>query len=59
MSSTKLPTRISRISSLGLMLARIGDVSKKQAEVERDKFLAKINKPSVQEKITDGLALAG
>jgi hypothetical protein len=41
------------------MLARIGDVSKKQAEVERDKFLAKINKPSVQEKITDGLALAG
>jgi integrase len=32
-------------------------LSKKQAEVERDKFLTKINKPSVQEKIADGLAL--
>ncbi|HTU48828.1 MAG TPA: tyrosine-type recombinase/integrase [Bryobacteraceae bacterium] len=32
-------------------------LSKKQAEVERDKFLAKINKPTVQEKIGDGLVL--
>jgi integrase len=32
-------------------------LSKKQAEVERDKFLAKINKPTIQEKVTDGLAL--
>ena len=30
---------------------------KKQAEVERDKFLAKINKPTLQEKIADGLVL--
>src|SRR5271169_344833 len=34
-------------------------LSKKQAEVERDKFLAKINKPTVQEKVADGLALFG
>ena len=32
-------------------------LSKKQAEVERDKFLAKINKPTLQEKIVDGLVL--
>jgi integrase len=32
-------------------------LSKKQAEVERDKFLAKINKPTLQEKVADGLAL--
>ncbi len=32
-------------------------LTKKQAEVERDKFLAKINKPTVQLKIADGLAL--
>src|SRR5450631_2504956 len=32
-------------------------LSKKQAEVERDRFLATINKPTVQEKIADGLAL--
>ncbi|MBM3741034.1 MAG: phage integrase family protein, partial [Acidobacteria bacterium] len=32
-------------------------LTKRQAEVERDKFLAKINKPTVQEKIADGLAL--
>lgn len=32
-------------------------LTKKQAEVERDKFLAKINKPTMQEKIADGLAL--
>ena len=32
-------------------------LSKKQAEVERDKFLAKINKPTIQEKVADGLAL--
>src|ERR1035438_9226389 len=32
-------------------------LSKKQAEVERDKFLATINKPSIQEKVADGLAL--
>jgi integrase len=32
-------------------------LSKKQAEVERDKFLATINKPTIQEKIADGLAL--
>src|SRR6266404_1151637 len=32
-------------------------LSKKQAEVERDKFLAKINKPTIQEKIADGLVL--
>src|SRR5258708_17939284 len=30
---------------------------KKMAEVERDKFLATINKPTVQEKIADGLVL--
>src|SRR5438477_1880381 len=34
-------------------------LSKKQAEVERDKFLAAINKPSIQEKIADGLVLFG
>ena len=28
-----------------------------QSEVERDKFLAKINKPTIQEKVADGLAL--
>src|ERR1700722_5444734 len=32
-------------------------IGKKQAEVERDKFLAKINKPTVQEKVADGLVL--
>jgi len=32
-------------------------LTKKQAEVERDKFLTKINKPTVQEKVADGLAL--
>jgi len=32
-------------------------LSKKQAEIERDKFLAKINKPTIQEKVADGLAL--
>jgi integrase len=32
-------------------------LSKKQAEVERDKFLATINKPTIQEKVADGLAL--
>ncbi len=32
-------------------------LSKKQAEVERDKFLATINKPTVQEKIADGRVL--
>src|SRR5258707_7818528 len=32
-------------------------LSKKQAEVERDKFLAKINKPTIREKVADGLAL--
>jgi hypothetical protein len=32
-------------------------LSKKQAEIERDKFLAKINKPTIQEKIADGLVL--
>src|SRR5262245_49264658 len=32
-------------------------LTKKQAEIERDKFLAKINKPTVQEKVADGLAL--
>jgi integrase len=32
-------------------------LSKKEAEVERDKFLATINKPSIQEKVADGLAL--
>jgi integrase len=32
-------------------------LSKKQAEVERDKFLATINKPTVQEKIADGMVL--
>lgn len=32
-------------------------LSKKQAEVERDKFLVRINKPTVQEKIADGLVL--
>lgn len=32
-------------------------LSKKQAEVERDKFLAKLNKPTIEEKIADGLIL--
>ena len=32
-------------------------LSKEQAELERDKFLAKINKPTIQAKIADGLAL--
>jgi integrase len=32
-------------------------LSKKKAEVERDKFLAKINKPTIQEKVADGLVL--
>src|SRR5260370_30281664 len=32
-------------------------LSKKKAEVERDKFLATINKPTIQEKIADGLIL--
>ena len=32
-------------------------ITKKQAEVERDKFLTKINKPTIQEKVADGLAL--
>lgn len=32
-------------------------LSKKQAEVERDKFLTKFNKPTIEEKIADGLIL--
>ncbi|HUQ92153.1 MAG TPA: hypothetical protein VM120_10775 [Bryobacteraceae bacterium] len=32
-------------------------LTKKQAEVERDKFLAKINKPTIHEKVADGLVL--
>jgi integrase len=32
-------------------------LSKKQAEVERDKFLAKLNKPTIEDKIADGLIL--
>src|SRR5437870_1645577 len=32
-----------------------GRLTKKQAEVERDKFLATVNKPTIQEKIADGL----
>lgn len=32
-------------------------LSKKQAEVERDKVLAKINKPTIEEKVADGLAV--
>jgi integrase len=32
-------------------------LAKKQAEVERDKFLAAINKPTIQEKVADGLVL--
>src|SRR5437868_6605101 len=32
-------------------------LSKKQAEVERDKFLTTINKPTIQEKVADGLVL--
>lgn len=32
-------------------------LSKKKAEVERDKFLATINKPTIQEKVADGLVL--
>src|ERR1035437_10852412 len=32
-------------------------LSKKYAAVERDKFLATINKPTIQEKVADGLAL--
>src|ERR1039458_2688217 len=32
-------------------------LSKKQAEVERDKLVAKINRPTIQEKVADGLAL--
>src|SRR4051794_30489135 len=34
-------------------------LSKKEAEVQRDKFLAKINKPTIQEKVADGLILFG
>src|SRR5580698_11635063 len=30
---------------------------RKQAEIRRDKFLATINKPTIQEKVADGLAL--
>jgi integrase len=32
-------------------------LSKKQAEVARDKFLATINRPTIQEKVADGLVL--
>jgi integrase len=32
-------------------------LTKKQAEVARDKFLAKLNKPTLHEKIADGLVL--
>src|SRR5208282_1019347 len=32
-------------------------LSKKQAEVKRDKFLATINKPTMREKLADGLVL--
>jgi integrase len=32
-------------------------LSKKQAEIARDKFLATINKPTVQEKVANGLVL--
>ena len=32
-------------------------LAKKKAEVERDKFLATINKPTIQEKVADGLVL--
>src|SRR5208282_2302796 len=32
-------------------------LSKKQAEVKRDKFLATINKPTMREKVADGLIL--
>ena len=32
-------------------------LSKKQAELERDKFLAKINKPTIEEKVAEGLVL--
>src|ERR1700751_6098503 len=32
-------------------------LAKKKAEVERDKFLATINKPTIQEKIVEGLVL--
>lgn len=32
-------------------------LSKKQAELERDKFLQKINKPTIEEKIAEGLVL--
>jgi integrase len=34
-----------------------GAITKKQAEVERDKYLAKINKPTLQEKVAEGLIL--
>jgi integrase len=47
---------IRRIQSIG---PSRGDnrLSKKQAEVERDKFLARLNKPTIEEKIADGLIL--
>jgi integrase len=32
-------------------------LSKKQAEVERDKFLVRLNKPTIEEKVADGLIL--
>jgi len=32
-------------------------LSKKQAEIARDKFVATINKPTIQEKVADGLVL--
>jgi hypothetical protein len=49
---------IRRIHSIG---PSRGDnrLSKKQAEVERDKFLAKLNKPTIEEKIADGAGSAG
>lgn len=34
-------------------------LSKKYAEVARDKFLATINRPTIQEKVADGLVLFG
>ncbi len=54
LNGTSKPTR--RFQIIGPSKGE-GRLTKKQAEVERDKFLAKINKPTVQEKIADGLAL--
>ena len=57
MSCKRMARRRPCGSSRSSARARARTGSKKQAEVERDKFLATINKPTIQEKIADGLVL--